>query len=198
MNSADYIPVKKVRTIQAKLRGEGNLRDALLWTAGPNWALRISDLLSVRVGDVLDADGVKDSFSVTQAKTGKAVTCHNTAKVREAIEEYLSSGQHPEPDNPNAPLFPSNRYDPETGDLKPLGRTRVWYIMQRDAEAVGLKRGSYSPHSWRKTWGRAALDAAVPMPVVQEKLGHRSPGSLLTYLGITEEDVRKASEQIEV
>ena len=198
MNAATYIPVTKVRTIQAKLRGEDNLRDALLWTAGPNWALRIRDLLSVRVGDVLDSQGVKESFEITQGKTGKKVTCDITPKVRKAIEQYLESGQHPEATNPVAPLFPSNRYDSETGELKRLGRTRAWYIIQRDTKDVGLKRGHYSPHSWRKTWGRAALDARVPMPVVQQKLGHQSQGSLLTYLGITRDDVRKASEQVEI
>ncbi len=36
------------------------------------------------------------------------------------------------------------------------------------------------------------------MAVIQSKLGHRTPGSLLTYMGITKDDVRKASEQIEV
>ncbi len=198
MNSANYIPVAKVRTIQAKLRGEDNLRDALLWTAGPNWALRIRDLLSIRIGDVLDGSGVKESFTITQGKTGRTVTCDITAKVREAIEHYVKSGQHPDPTNPAAPLFPSNRRDSETGELKRLGRTRAWYIIQRDTKDVGLKRGHYSPHSWRKTWGRAALDECVPMPVVQKKLGHQTAGSLLTYLGITQDDVRKASEQVEI
>ena len=75
---------------------------------------------------------------------------------------------------------------------------QLWHIIQRDTQAVGLVDGSYSPHSWRKTWGRAALDGCIPMPVVQSKLGHRTPGSLLTYLGVTKDDVRKASEQIEV
>ena len=198
MNAANYIPVAKVRTIQAKLRGEDNLRDALLWTAGPNWGLRICDLLSVRLADVLDAQGVKDSFTIKQGKTAKNVTCDITPKVLNAIERYLESGQHPEAHNPSAPLFPSNRYDSETGELKRLGRTRAWYIIQRDTKDVGLRRGHYSPHSWRKTWGRAALDARVPMPIVQKKLGHQSQGSLLTYLGITRDDVRKASEQVEV
>ena len=57
--TADYIPVKNVRLIQAYLRDAGNWRDALLWTAGPNWALRVSDLLSVKVGDVVNGRGIR-------------------------------------------------------------------------------------------------------------------------------------------
>ena len=195
--AADYIPVAKVRAIQNMLRGAGNLRDALLWTAGPNWALRVSDLLAVTVGDVRGPKGVRKAFKVKQQKTKKPVTCDNTPKVKKAIEEYLARG-HPEPDNANAPLFPSRNRDQDTDELKPLARTQVWKIIKRDTEAVGLTDGVYSPHSWRKAWGRAALDGGVPMPVVQSKLGHRSPGVTLVYLGITKDDVREASIKIEL
>ncbi len=67
--AADYIPVEKVRAIQNMLRGAGNLRDLLLWTAGPNWALRVSDLLAVKVGDVRGPKGVRKAFRVQQQKT---------------------------------------------------------------------------------------------------------------------------------
>jgi integrase len=50
--------------------------------------------------------------------------------------------------------------------------------------------GPYSAHSWRKAWGRHALDKGIPMAVIQTKLGHRTPASPLDYLGITREDVR--------
>ncbi len=196
-NAADYIPVEKVRAIQDMLRGRGNLRDALLWTAGPNWALRVSDLLSVKVRDVRGKRGIRSSFRVKQRKTGKTVICDNTPKVKRAIREYLEHG-HPEPGNNEAPLFPSAKRDPVTRELRPLTRNQVWQLMQRDVALVGLTEGSYSPHSWRKTWGRAAMDGCVPLAVIQSKLGHSTPGTLLTYLGITKDDVRKASEQIEV
>ena len=124
-------------------------------------------------------------------------TCDVTRKVERAIREYLSDG-HPAPTELRAPLFASNRTDPDTGLPKSLGRTQVWKIIKRDTDAIGLRGGPYSPHSWRKAWGRHALDEGIPMAVIQTKLGHRTPASLLAYLGITREDVRKASEQIEL
>ena len=42
------------------------------------------------------------------------------------------------------------------------------------------------------------MDAGVPMAVAQEKLGHRSPGALLAYLGVTKDDVRAASIKVEL
>ncbi len=155
--AADYIPVKQVRLIQDMHRGAGNLRDALLWTAGPNWALRISDLLAVTIGDVRSKKGIRKAFKVMQQKTRKPVTCDITPKIKRAIEAYLSQG-HPEPGNDDAPLFPSRNRSPN-GDLRPLDRRQAWACVKRDTVAVGLNGGVYSPHSWRKTWGRAALDA---------------------------------------
>ena len=195
--ASDSLPVTQCRVIQDMHKGADNLRDALLWTAGPNWALRVSDLLAVTVGQVRGPKGIRKAFRVVQQKTGKKVTCDITPKVKKAIGEYLVR-DHPAPDDPDAPLFPSRKRDPLTGELRPLDRRQAWKIIKRDTAAVGLTDGVYSPHSWRKTWGRAALDACVPMAVVQQKLGHRTPGALLTYLGITKDDVRKASIQIEV
>ena len=85
--AADYIPVKQVRTIQDMHKGAGNLRDALLWTAGPNWALRVSDLLAVNVGDVRGKKGnIRKAFNVMQQKTRKPVNCDITPKVKRAID----------------------------------------------------------------------------------------------------------------
>ena len=139
---------------------------------------------------------VRKSFRVKQSKTQKLVTCDLTPRVAKAITAYLAE-QHPAPEDDSAPLFPSRNRD-TAGNPKPLDRRRVWQIVRRDCEAVGLTGGTYSPHSWRKSWGRAALDAGVPMAVAQEKLGHRRPGALLAYLGVTRDDVRAASVQIEL
>ena len=129
------------------LRGAGNLRDALLWTAGPNWALRVSDLLAVTVGDVRGPKGVRKAFNVKQQKTKKPVTCDNTPKVKRALEEYLACG-HPEPDNADAPLFPSRNRDPDTDELKPLARTQVWNIIKQQQPATGAPgQADQVPHN---------------------------------------------------
>ena len=83
-NASDPIPTSSVRTIQNLLRGSGNHRDAALWTCGPNWALRVSDLVAVTIGDVRDVHGIRESFQVKQRKTRTTVVCDNTPKVKRA------------------------------------------------------------------------------------------------------------------
>jgi len=48
---------RKIKQIKNQLRGAGRYRDLLLFTVGVNTALRVSDLLQLRVGDFIDADG---------------------------------------------------------------------------------------------------------------------------------------------
>jgi len=45
---------KKIAQIKNILRGQDRLRDLLLFVVGINTALRISDLLQLRIGDFLD------------------------------------------------------------------------------------------------------------------------------------------------
>ena len=193
---ATYVPREKVRAIRRMHRGSNNWRDAALWTCGCNWALRVSDLLAVTVGDVKGQRGIRKSFRIRQRKTGTVVVCDNTGKVKRALEDYLSSG-HPEPGNPDAPLFVSRNRD-GSGNIKALSRKTAWLIVRNDCAKVGLTGATYSPHSMRKCWGRCALDIGVPSAVVSTKLGHRNSASLLRYLGIEAADVRAASIKVEI
>ena len=57
MKAVDPIKdVQKIREIKQKLRAT-NSRDYLLFTMGINLALRASDLLALKVGDVFDERG---------------------------------------------------------------------------------------------------------------------------------------------
>ena len=48
---------KKIAHIKNLLKGQRRFRDLLLFTVGINTALRVSDLLSLRIGDFVDQDG---------------------------------------------------------------------------------------------------------------------------------------------
>lgn len=48
---------RKIAQIKNLLRGQERYRDLLFFTVGINTALRVSDLLALRVGDFWDANG---------------------------------------------------------------------------------------------------------------------------------------------
>lgn len=48
---------KKIAQIKNQLEGAGRYRDLLLFVVGINTALRVSDLLTLHIGDFVDTEG---------------------------------------------------------------------------------------------------------------------------------------------
>ena len=78
---------RKITAIKNMLIGANRQRDLLLFVMGINTALRISDLLSVQIGQVLDEDGVcRKTFVIKEEKRGK----RNVVTINDSVEETLS------------------------------------------------------------------------------------------------------------
>lgn len=88
--------VEPIRDLNREQRIKGNLkrkknpRDLLLFTAGINLGLRISDLLRLKVGDVKDRKGdIRDFIYITEQKTKKQRKIALNDGVREALQIYF-------------------------------------------------------------------------------------------------------------
>ena len=81
------------KAIQDYYLGKGRVRDWALWTIGVSLGLRISDLLSLRFGNIIDKDKktFKSRIQIYEKKTGKLNDCLITESVIRAMERYLDS-----------------------------------------------------------------------------------------------------------
>jgi integrase len=69
-----------------------NLRDYCLFTLGINSGLRISDLLILKINDVIDSSGkIQDRISIREIKTNKTKNFPISDIAGKAIKEYLKS-----------------------------------------------------------------------------------------------------------
>src|SRR5712691_1206615 len=93
MNFVEPIRDKKqLAHVKHLLKGQGRARDLLLFVVGINTALRISDLLHLRIGDFLDENGqVKTRFSIREEKRGKRHEVIVNDSIREALKDYLKA-----------------------------------------------------------------------------------------------------------
>ena len=182
---------RKVAAIKKMLRGQDHPRDYLLFVMGVNTALRIGDLLQLRIGDVLDERGeIVEFIHLREQKTGKAKRVKLNKPVQEALRYYFSRVPGADPD---APLFPSLRSG------KPLDRTQVWRLINNWCEAVGLTQGRYGAHTLRKTWGYMARRYhGIPIELIQAKLGHSSPAITRRYIGITGDEIENVENHVEI
>src|SRR5688500_1188807 len=83
---------KRIAQIKNLLRGQGRYRDLFLFVVGINTALRISDLLRLRIGDFVDeASQIRGRFSVREQKRDKRNEIVVNDSMREAWREYLAA-----------------------------------------------------------------------------------------------------------
>jgi integrase len=179
---------KKILAIKRNLREEKDPRNYLLFVAGVNLALRISDLLSIKVKDILDRQGnIKEFIHLKEQKTNRQVKIKLNETVKEALNYYLSKARVTDPEQY---LFKSQRGN------KPLDRIRAWGLIQKWTKEVGLEGERFGTHTLRKTWGYQARKQGVSIEKINEKLGHKSVIVTKRYIGITQEEINLLEDEI--
>ena len=179
---------KQAMNVLSWLRGQGNARNTLLWALGISTGLRISDMLRLRVGDLLDADGeVATSIEVRETKTGKTRLVRLMKVARDAYMEYCREADPAAED----PLFPSR----DGG--KAITREQARRLVKKWCAECNL-RGDFGTHTLRKTFATIAYDSSGHDPVATARLtGHANPSQLLRYIGRatkTEENILRGME----
>ena len=154
-------------------------RDLLLFTLGINSALRVSDLLKLRVSDLVDEKGqVREFLEVREKKTGKSKRFPINKSVRKALRQFLDAQRVEQ----RHYLFRSRK-----GENQPIHRVQAHRILSGAAGAVGI-RERIGTHTLRKTWGYHAYKQGVDPTLLQFMLNHSTPSTTLRYLGITQSD----------
>jgi integrase len=176
---------KKIAQIKNQLKGQGRTRDLLLFTVGINSALRVSDLLALRVGDFFEDEGtIRERFWIREHKRGKRREVVVNASMREALELYWAAYEDAVA-RPDHALF----FNTRTRDYRrPIDRRHAWQIVAAICHDVGLQ-GNYGTHSLRKTWGYHARLNGVDLVLIMHQLNHTDLAYTKRYLGITDEEL---------
>lgn len=172
----EYVePIRDKKKIESmkKILKAGNLRDHCLFILGINSGLRISDLLSLKVEDVVG----KDRIFLREKKTGKAKDFPLSDTCKKTIAEYLK-----ETGLTSGNLFPSRK------GHAPITRVQAYRILNEAAKSVGIK-DAIGTHTLRKTFGYWAYQQGVDVTRIQKLLNHSAPSVTLAYIGITKEEL---------
>ena len=82
---------KKIAQIKNSLRGQRRYRDLLLFVVGINTALRISDLLTLRIGLFVDEQKRRrHRFTIHERKQGKRHEVIINNSINDSFNEYVS------------------------------------------------------------------------------------------------------------
>ena len=173
-------PIRDLRQIETmkKLLKQQSLRDFCLFVVGINSGLRISDLLKLRICDVIENGKLKDRITLREKKTNKFKDFPLSEKTKQALKEYLKTRDYSD----NEPLFISRK---NKGFLL---RQQAYKIINGVAKSVGI-REKIGTHTLRKTFGYHAYNNGYDITLIQKLFNHSSPSVTLRYIGITQEEL---------
>lgn len=183
-------PLKKqkdIKKIKQFLYGKQNKRDYMMFVVGINVGLRIGDLLSLKIKDVVDEKGrIKSSVIIQEQKTKKWREFEVNESAKKAIEIYLGSKAEYSMDDY---LFQSRK------GSGPIRTRSAHKIIKNTMRELGIK-GNFGTHSLRKSFGYHRYIAGVNLETLQKIFNHESPAVTLRYIGITKEVISDAYNSV--
>ena len=178
-----------IRRLTRYYLDKNQLRNHVLIVLGLHIALRISDLLLLKWGDVYDFERncVRSSITVIEKKTGKTTNIALNRRAVSALELYFAEDTV----EPDGFLFVNKR----TG--KPISRIQAYRLIRAAGEAVAIEH-RISCHSLRKTFGYHTWKSGVSPAVIMEIYNHSSLAVTRRYLGVTQDDKDKVFLELDL
>jgi len=174
------------------------VRNQLLYLTGLYTGFRVTELLSLRVSDVLtDAGAPKTAITIARrllkggagayASRVRSRTVVMHPMLRAAISNFVRNTYGDGHVRMDDFLFQSRK-----GDNRPINKWTALRIIQRAAAKAGSAE-RVGTHSWRKTFVRAIYDGTGrDLVLTQKAVGHRSVLTTVRYLETSEDAVNAA------
>jgi len=168
---------KKIDALLTYLKGK-NERDWILAKFQLNTGLRISDVVKVKVSDILTEKlNFKDYFVLHEQKTNKEKKIKLNDSLKNAIKLYIKQ----EGLGPDNYIFRSRK-----GLNEPITVTQAYRILKDAAVSMGIE--NFGTHSLRKTWGYWTYKASrYNIGLIMDTFNHSSQKITLRYIGIDQE-----------
>lgn len=174
----------------------GDPKYLLCFVLGVNLGLRASELLSLRCSDIFYPDGeircvpddyadTSDKISVYQDKVDKRRGLFLNRSCVNAIRWYYGDGRNHYFDGY---VFPSR----EGGHI---GVDALRKVLKQAAKACGIER-NIGTHSLRKTFGYFHFQANHDIVFLQRLFRHSNALTTMRYIGVAEEDEKRAYHDV--
>ena len=185
--TSDYIEWDTMLNLVRRLYKDGDYRMSLLIGCGSFFGLRISDLLTLDWGMLLEGD----SFILTEKKTGKRriikinahfrkhiLDCYNALQITDMNEKCFLSKKNV--------VFSIQRVNVKLKEIK---------------SNYNLKIEHFSTHSLRKTFGRRVVASAgenseMALIKLSELFNHSTPQITRRYLGLRQEELMEVYDAL--
>lgn len=160
-----------------------NERDYVLFLLGIYTALRISDILNLKVKDLKGKNFLVVNEKKTRRKKNNSRTIELNPILKRALKPFLE-------DRPDYEYVIKSR----VGINKPITRERAYAILKEAAKELNID--SIGCHSMRKTFGFHLYQQTKDVVLVQKALNHEDPEYTLRYIGIEQDQVNSRMSKL--
>lgn len=195
----------EVRRVLDSFSGWEEQRNRTLFLLGVTSGFRISELLSLRVRDVVRCKRVVKDIEVRRANMKgrhESRQIYLNKQAQQSILSLIHCMQQRGIWNHDTFLFKSRQ-----GKNSPITRVRAYQILSNAFRQVGLS-GKLGTHTMRKTFGNNIYEHMLNLVAqgvgvdayreTAKALGHKSVASTENYLSFRNEHLRAAIDQFEV
>lgn len=178
--------------VSAQFRGFSEHRDRLLFWLGCTSGFRVSELLSIRLGDLWQDARIAPTLRIRRRHT-KGKHAGKSAPIAPLITPYalrwMADFTPRHGSNPKLPLFISRE-----APARPITRVQAHRILSSAYARAGLfgGEGELATHCMRKTYAARMYDHFKDIFKVQQALRHCSPASTVAYLSFAESELVQA------
>ena len=170
---------EKIEQMKVELQKSGT-RDYLIFCLGINTGLRISDIIKLKVKDILNQDRtIKTHIDIIEEKTNKKKRFKINNSLIEDLKNYIGNMNFEEY------IFKSRK-----GMNQPISRVQAYRILNNAGQNVGLDE--IGTHTLRKTFGYHFYNQSKDVALLQELFNHSSPSITLRYIGINQDKIDQA------
>lgn len=174
-----------VEAIAEELK-EKSERNYIMFILGINTALRISDILKLRVRDVENTH-----INIRAKKTNKETRIYINNTLKLALKDYISNSKLK---SSNYLFCPKNNGKFRT--VKPISREQAYKILNKIGKKYRLD--SIGTHTLRKTFGYHFYIQTKDIAALQKILSHSNEKETMRYIGIIQDTIDSSYKNFKI
>jgi integrase len=165
----------KIKLMYQFLKGKDE-KYALLFKFGLNTGLRISDMIPLKVKDLMDITmRFKEYLILREKKTGKEKKIKINDVLKKLVTEYIMN---------NALAYDSFLFPSQKGGC--IGRIQAYRVLKQSADFLYIQ--NFGTHSLRKTWGYWTYKMShFNIGLIMDTFNHSSQSITLRYIGVSQD-----------